>query len=140
MLRLATALVLFCARSAYSVTATSDMELLGGALKVLQGVSAESSVVALEEKRNAEKLTKAIADRNPDNAPVQMAASENMLQAGEPKKALVYADNAVKIAPKDPRAYVHRGLAQFRACDFPAARADAQQALSLNPKDANAEA
>ncbi|MCX5788507.1 MAG: protein kinase [Elusimicrobia bacterium] len=50
------------------------------------------------------------------------------------------ADHAVKIAPKDPRAYVHRGLAQFGACDFPAARADAQQALSLNPKDANAEA
>lgn len=83
------------------------------------------------------KLQRAL-DLKPDLVPAELRMAENLLAAGQPRKALDYLVRATSQEPRNARAHFLLGRTHQALYDLPAAIGEWQQALEFVPNYADA--
>jgi tetratricopeptide (TPR) repeat protein len=87
----------------------------------------------LDNGQNAREQLIRAADLLPDDAEVQLAAAQMLLQAGEFQDARARAERALLIDPSSADAHIVRGRASAGMRDFEDALATFEEGLGLNP-------
>jgi tetratricopeptide (TPR) repeat protein len=112
-----------------------NIENASAALAELQDGMKAGSITAEQGQAQAEQLTSVVtelAEKMPESTAVQTCAARFHIQAGDPDKAISYAQKALDISPNDPFPLVTMGVASHMKGDYPRADEMAHLAMEAN--------
>ncbi|HEV2700511.1 MAG TPA: tetratricopeptide repeat protein [Steroidobacteraceae bacterium] len=92
----------------------------------------------LGQLRNAYGLLQSVIEEHPDNLVARTALGRLLITAGEPKQGLEIIKPALAKQPDDATLLAMRGAAESALKDPAAGRADAERAVTLDPKNEDA--